>query len=344
VHDLIRTNIAVIGAGPIGLEVAIALKRHGLDYLHFEAGQAGQVILDFPFGMRFFSSNERISIGGLPVQSASHQKCTREEYLAYLRQVVRHFGLDVRTYEPVMHARREDDHFVLQTRSSAGNHVYLAERIVLATGGTAKPRRLNVPGEDLPHVSHAPADPHTYFQRRVLVVGGRNSAVETALRCHDAAARVTVSYRGPSFHERVKYWLKPEIESLVKDGEVEAIFNTRPVEITPTHATLEHVQSRELTFVPADFVLLLIGYVADMRLFEMLGVALEGEERAPKFDERTMETNVRGVYVAGTATGGTQSRFRVYMENSHIHAQRIVAAILGRKPPKATERWSVPES
>jgi thioredoxin reductase (NADPH) len=191
------TDVAVIGAGPIGLELAVALKRAGFDYLHFDAKQIGYTVSWFPPQTRFFSSNERIAIAGVPLQTPDGGKCTREQYLTYLRTVVQQFDLKVRTYEPVVGIDRDPrgGAFTLTTKPLAGECRYRANRIVLVTGGTDRPRRLNIPGEDLPHVSHYFGDPHTYFRKRVLIVGGKNSAVEAALRCHGAGAHVSLSYR-----------------------------------------------------------------------------------------------------------------------------------------------------
>lgn len=343
-QDLTSTHVAIIGAGPVGLEVAIALKRAGIDTLQFDGGQIGETIYRFPPALRFFSSSERIAIGGFPLQTTDQTKCTREQYLAYLRSIVGHYDLDVRTFERVAHIGRSADRLTLQTHTRTGIHHYEASRIVLATGGTARPRTLGVPGEDLTHVSHDLGDGHQYFGRRILVVGGRNSAVEAALRCYHAGGHVTISYRGDAFPDRVKYWLKPEIEALIQDGELEAMFGSRVVEITATHATIERVENGEAVFIPADCVLLMIGFEADMSLFTMIGCTLEGEQGQPVFDPRTMETDVPGVYVAGTATAGTQTRFRVYLENCHDHAERIVAAITGRPPSITSPTYSLPES
>ena len=337
-------DVAIIGAGPIGLEVAIALRHRGLDVLQFDAGQVGQTILRFPSRMRFFSSNERISLGGIPIQSADQSKCTREEYLAHLRTVVMHYELDVRTYERVVHIRKKDGAFLLGTEARTGAHQYQAKQIVIATGGTTRPRALGVPGEFLDHVSHHLDDPHAYFGRRVVVIGGKNSAVEAALRCHHAGARVILSYRGEALPGRVKYWLKPEIEALIRSGDMEGHFRTQPVEITPTHVTLRHLDSGDEMFVPTDFVLLMIGYEADMSVFEMAGVTLEGESRKPVYDPATMETDVPGVFVAGTAIAGTQERFAVYLENCHIHAERIAAAVCGEPPPEDVMPYELPEA
>ena len=340
-----RADVIVVGAGPIGLEVAVALKRAGVDYLHLDAKQVGHTISWFAPQTRFFSSNERIAIAGVPLQAPDQNKATREQYLAYLRGVVQQFDLDVRTYEPVVGIDRlgTGQGFRLTTHPAAGRRTYRCNRLVLATGGTDRPRRLGVPGEDQPHVSHYFDDPHKYFRRRVLVVGGKNSAVEAALRCHNAGAYVSLSYRRARLPEKsIKYWLLPEINGLIDSGRIEAYFNTVPVEITPSHAVLKGWGGGEMVVVPpspnpvrvsADFVLALIGYEQDNTLFKLAGVELRGDCGAPAFDERTMETNVPGLYVAGTAVAGTQDKYRVFIENCHAHAERIRAALTGTVPP-----------
>lgn len=329
-----RHDVAIIGAGPIGLETAIALKREGVDSVHIEAGQIGQVIANFPPGTPLFSSNERIAIAGIPVPSTDQQKCKRDEYLAYLRSVASHFDLDVRTYQRVIDMHRDDEGFHITTHTPLEHeHRYHVNRIVLSTGGTAKHRTLNVPGKELPHVTHDLGEVHQYYKRRVVIIGGKNSAVEAALRCYHVEADVTISYRRDAFPKRVKYWLLPEIEMLIRTGRIRAHFETEPVEITRDVVRLKSVMSDEIIDVPADHVLLMIGYEADMSLFRMLGVTLEGASEMPVFDEATMETDVPGVYVAGTASAGTQFGFKVYIENSHIHAERIAAALTGAPPP-----------
>ena len=346
VTGVTRSEVAVVGAGPMGIELAVALKRAGIDYLHLEAGQIGQTMFRWPPMTRWFSSTERITIAGVPMQSVSQEKCTREEYLAYLRSVVTQFGLAIRTYEKVRDIARAHDGFTMTTRDLAGStQGYETRYVVLTTGGNAEPNRLDIPGEDLPHVGHVMEDPHTYFGRRVLVVGGRNSAVEAALRLHHAGALVTMSYRGDAFPDRVKYWLRPEIEYLVKTGVITGHFRTVPVAITPTHVELRPVGGGEPLGVKADFVLLMTGYVADMSLFRMAGVELSGDREVPIFDEQTMETNVPGLFVAGTASAGTQrSGVRVFLENCHVHPVRIVAAITGRPPTPTPEPFALPEA
>ena len=316
-------RVAVIGAGPIGLELAVALKQADIDYVQLDGGQIGSTIEWYPPLMLFHSSSDRLALAGMPIQTANQQKITREEFLAYLRALVQHFGLSVRTYERVTSVKKlPGGGFELQTTVAR----IRAEIVVLAIGAFHAPRRIDVPGEDLPHVSHYLGDPHKYFGKRLLIVGGRNSAVEAAVRCHRAGADVTISYRGDDFDPKVvKFWLLPEVRALIRDGHVRFLPRTCVKEIRPGTVVLD----RE---IPADFVLLMTGYRQDPRLFEMLGVELQGQERAPLHDPETMETNVPGVFIAGTAVAGTPPRkVSVIVETCHVHVPRIVAAITGRR-------------
>jgi len=334
--------VLVIGAGPIGLEVAYELSRAGVEYFQVDKGQIGSTIAWFPEQMSFFSSNDRIGIAGIPLQTPGQRKCTKEEYLAYLRMVATARGLAVRTYEKVLDLRRKvEGGFVARTRSAKGESEIEARNVVLAIGDMDRPRRLGIPGEDLPHVSHFFVEPHRYFRSRLLVVGGKNSAIEAALRCWHAGAHVRLSYRRAAIDKRaVKYWLLPEFLGRVRRGEIACHYETTPLEIRPGSVVLGP-DRREIA---ADFVLLLVGYVADQSLLEMAGVRLDGPERRPVLDQRTMQTEVEGLYVAGTATAGTQQSYHVFIENCHIHAARIAAALSGGPPPVDPEPISRPES
>lgn len=342
-----RTDVVIIGAGPIGIELAVRLKREGIDYIHFEAKQVGATMQWWPQGTRWFSSNDRIAIAGVPLITPNQEKASREQYLAYLRQVVTQFDLDVRTYEPVTDIDREEGGFVISTEPSAGTAQRFAKRIILATGGTDKPRKLGIPGADLPHVLHYYDDSHTFFRRRVLVLGGKNSAVETALRCHHVGAKVALAHRGEGLPEKsIKYWLMPEIKGLLKSNTIEGYFNAETINITPTHVTLKRTVggSAETFDVPADFVLAMIGYEQDSRLFRLAGVDLAGDDGQPVFDDATMQTNVPGIYVAGTAMGGTQQKYRVFLENCHVHIDRIVASFKGETSDAQYVPTEIPES
>ncbi len=325
-------QVAVIGAGPIGIELAIALKRAGVDYVHIDASQIGSTIEWYPIQMLFHSSSDRLALAGVPIQVPNQQKISREEYLAYMRALVLQFNLEVRTYERVERAERVGDHFELRTRLiSGGERQYRVDDIVLAIGAFHAPRLLDIPGEDMPHVSHYFRDPHTYFGKRLLIVGGRNSSVEAAVRCQRAGAEVTLSYRRTDFDPKVvKFWLLPEVRALIRDGHVRFLPNTTPLEIRRQSVVLARENGEPLE-VPADFVLMMTGYVQNPTLFEQLGVELRGDDRQPLHDPDTMETNVPGVFVAGTAVAGTPPRkVTVIVETCHVHVPRIVGAITGR--------------
>lgn len=327
-------RVAIIGAGPIGLELAVALKQAGIDYVQFDAGQIGSTIEWYPIDMLFHSSSDRVGIAGVPIQTADQQKVKREEYLAYLRAVVLQFGLQVRTYERVVDVERRDDgRFLLRTEAVDGAHETLVDNVVLAIGAMHAPRTLGIPGEELPHVTHYFRDPHTYFGKRLLVVGGRNSAVEAAVRCQRAGADVTLAYRRSDFDAKVvKFWLLPEIKALMRDNRVRFLPRTTPVEIGRGTVTLADCVTGATQVVDADFVLLMTGYRQDATLFEKLGVAQQGDDRQPVYDRATMETNVPGVFIAGTAVAGTPPRkVTVIVETCHVHIPRIVAALQGRK-------------
>lgn len=359
----------IIGAGPIGLEIAAALKQRGRDFAVLEAGAIGSTMQWWAPGTKYFSSPERIAIAGVPLTTRDQDKATREEYLAYLRTVVGTFDIPVHTGTRVTDAKRKARGFELTTARSthgvggpaeltrtgdgpfaAQTETWNASRIVLAIGDMHRPRMLGVPGEDLPHVSHYFDDPHTYFPARVLIVGGKNSAVEAAIRCYRAGCAVTLSYRRPALDpDRIKYWLLPEIEWLNKKGSITFLPNTMPRSFDALGAVLEDcgpnfVGTGKTRRVDAEHIVLMTGYVQDASLFERLGVDLVGDARRPRLDSSTMESNVPGVFVAGTAIAGTQARARVFIETSHVHVDRIVAAIEGRRFDGPTPTFELEEN
>jgi len=331
-------DVAIVGAGPIGLEMHIACRWAGLSVLHFDKGQIAQTISRFPPLMRFFSSNERIALAGVPIQTVDQSKCSREEYLAYLRSLVCQFDLEIRTFEPIQQIEKKKKYFELTSELYGVSQTYRAKNVVLATGGTARPRVLNIPGENFGHVSHSFGDPHRYFRRRVMIIGGRNSAVEAALRCHHAFAHVVMSFRGSAFDSKsVKYWLLPELKAHIKQEEIDCYFNTIPVAILRNSVALKNLKTGQTFEVLCDDVLIQAGFEADMSLFEKSGVILEGKAQVPKHDETTMQSNIEGLYVAGTAVAGTQSSYQVFLENCHIHVDRILAAMTGAAAPAEPE-------
>jgi len=339
----VTSDLLLIGAGPIGIELAVRLRQAGIAYTHVDAGQIGSTIAWYAPQTHFFSSPERIAIAGVPLQTLDQTKATREEYLTYLRSVVLQFDLPIETYVRVVSiGRREDGAFDVTTTGREGERVRVARKIILAVGDMHRPRLLGVPGEDLPHVSHYFGDPHLYFRRRVLIVGGRNSAVEAAIRCVRVGAAVALSYRGDDLDDpHIKFWLLPELRSLIRDGRMTFLPRTVLREICNDGVVFEPGDRR----VDADFVLLLTGYEQDATLFEQAGVTLTGPARRPRYDPRTMETNVPNLYIAGTAAAGTQaSSTKEFIETSHVHVDRILAALTGASAPATPAAYELPES
>ena len=331
-------EVAIVGAGPIGIELAVLLKRAGVRYIHFDARQIANTMTWWPRNTTFFSTTERLAIAGVPIQNNHQGRITGEDYIAYLRAVVEQFDLPIHSYEPVTSIQRSQDGFDLSTLPQTGARSYRAHRVVLAIGDMHYPNWLNIPGEDLPHVSHYFRDPHDYFRRRLLIVGGKNSAVEAALRCWRAGAQVTISYRKPTFDkDRVKHWLLPDLQAQIEAGTIVFLPETLPLAIRPGCVELLRLHDgRPLpdeTFEhTTDFVLLATGFRGDQSLLEMAGVELRGLNRMPVFDPATMESNVPGLYIAGTVAAGIQQRYTLFIENCHEHAAKIAAAVTGDRP------------
>jgi thioredoxin reductase (NADPH) len=260
--------------------------------------------------------------------------------------VVLQFDLPIQIGERVLSIRKlPDGLFSVTTTRLERRREWTSRRVVLAIGDMHRPRMLDVPGEELPHVSHYFTDPHNYFRRRVLIVGGRNSAVEAAIRCVRVGASVTLAYRGPDLDSsHIKFWLFPEISGMIRDGRITFLRGTTLRSIGMESAVLDRGNGRS-TELDIDAVLLLTGYEQDASLFEEAGVQLVGDNRRPLVDERTMETNVQGLYVAGTAVAGTQSSgVKEFIETSHVHVERIVAAITGAAAPLEPAEYDMPES
>jgi thioredoxin reductase (NADPH) len=323
-------DAVVVGAGPIGLACAVSARRRGLDPLVIDAGALTNSIVHYPIGMTFFTTPDLLEIGGHPLSCAG-QKPTREEALKYYRGVTRSEGLRVRTFTRLVTARAGADGIRCDLRGSRGGESLVCRRLVLATGYYDQPNLLGVPGEDRPQVSHRFDEAHRSFGLDVVVIGGKNSAVEAALELYRAGARVTLVYRRDEFRPTVKYWLKPDIENRVKAGEIAARFGAHVVRIDEREVTIT-VGGREER-LPADRVYALTGYQPDFDLFRRIGIELDEETGRPHCDPETLETNVPGVHMAGSITAG-RAISEVFIENGRFDGERIFGGSQAPKPPR----------
>ena len=334
-----KENALIVGAGPIGIACAISAKRRGIDPLVIDSGALVNSILHFPVGMTFFTTPELLEIGGHPFP-CSAEKPTREEALMYYRGVVRSEGIRVKTFTRLLTAERTDSGFQCglstdvtrrhPSRSESqgeksGERVQLfTERLILATGYYDNPNLLGIPGEDLTHVSHYFDEAHTCTGLNVVVVGGRNSAIEAALLLFRAGAHVTLVYRGEKFLDSVKYWIKPDIENRIKSGEIRARLGAEVTGIDRKTVDVLNADGKEES-LKADHVYLMTGFHPDFALFRSIGIELDSTTRAASMNKNTLETNVPGVYLAGSVSAGNATS-TVFIENGRFDGEKIFGA------------------
>jgi thioredoxin reductase (NADPH) len=326
-------DVAVIGAGPCGLAVGVAAKQARLTCSLFDKGPVVSSLMRYPLYMTFFSTPDKLEIGGVPFITAG-EKPTRREALAYYRRVAEYFELDVRAYHEVQRVKRTRAGFevAVQHPGKPEPELVAARQVVYATGYFETPNLLDVPGEDLPHVSHFFAEAHPYWQQRVVVVGGGNSAVEAALELHRVGARVTLVHFLGQFDRGVKPWILPDITNRVKEGSVAVRWCSRIVEIRPSEVAIRTEGVERVETLPADFVLALTGYRPDPTLMRALGVEVDETSGVPRHDAATMETNIPGAYIAGVLASGLDAN-KIFIENGRAHGGLICDHIKS-KPPR----------
>jgi thioredoxin reductase (NADPH) len=321
-------HVLIIGGGPAGLAAAIAAKSRALTCLVLEKGALVNSLLRFPTGMVFFTTPELLEIGKVPFVSPN-EKPTRLESLRYYRRAADTFDIDIVLSEPVSAlAVGADGHFTVVSQPPHGAPVTRKARaVVIATGAYDIPNMIGIPGEDLPHVSHFYTEPHPYYRKRVVVVGGRNSAAETALDLFRSGSHPMIVHRQETLADSIKYWVRPDIDNRIKEGSIPARFSTRVLEITPTDVLLEGPAGRVRE--PADAVLLMTGYSTDTALLRMVGASIDEATGAPVHHPETFETTVRNLFLAGACVAGRQSG-RIFIENGRFHGEVVIGEIAQR--------------
>ncbi|HWC53852.1 MAG TPA: YpdA family putative bacillithiol disulfide reductase [Chitinophagaceae bacterium] len=326
--------IIIIGGGPIGLACGIEAKNAGIDYLILEKGCLVNSLYNYPANMTFFSTSERLEIGGIPFVS-NNAKPTRTEALEYYRRVTQAEQLNIHLFEKVMEVKKQEPNFKNQisyNKNPVSNFIvvtdktnYTADHIIIATGFYDIPYLLNVPGENLPKVTHYYKEPHFYAFQKVIVVGANNSAVDAALETWRKGADVTMIIRGKSIGERVKYWVKPDIENRIKEGSIKAYFNSAIKEIKEKEVLIQTPEG--IKSLENDWVIAMTGYQPNLEFLRKIGIRLSDDDvMKPEVDETTYQTNIPNVYLAGVICGGMNTH-RLFIENSREHAETIIKTI-----------------
>lgn len=323
-------DVLVIGAGPTGMACAIEAQRAGLRSVMVDKGCLCNSLFHYPSHMTFFTTPELLEIGDIPFPSVN-QKPTRNEALEYYRKVADHYQLDIRQYQNVDSISGADGDFHVHVTDRFGRKlVYRSRKLVVATGYYDLPNYLGIPGEDLPKVHHYYDDPHPYYDLDVLVIGGKNSAAIAALDLWRHGARVTLVHRGPAMHKHVKYWILPDIENRIKNGEIMAYFGSSVDRIQEDTVSLATPQGA--VTLKNDYVFAMTGYHPDFDFLTALGVELQGDDRCPSCNAQSLESNVPGVYLAGVILAGERTN-EIFIENGRFHGRQIAADLKEKLSP-----------
>lgn len=325
-----KLDLLIVGGGPIGIACGLEAQKKGLSYLIVEKGPIVNSLFNYPVNMQFFSSSERLEIDDIPFIS-NEAKPKRNESLEYYRRIVTSNKLNIRLFEKVETIDKRLNDFEVITNKNT----YYTNNVTIATGFYDLPNLLEVPGEDLPKVSHYYKDPHFYASQKLAVVGASNSAIDAALECWRKGAEVTLIIRGPEVGKRVKYWVRPDIMNRIEEGSIKAYYNSSVKEIREKEIELETEEGKVI--LENDFVLALTGYTPNFEFLKNIGIELsKDEKKLPLYNPETMETNIKGVYLAGVICGGMETH-KWFIENSRIHAKIIIKDIL-RKNKSITSK------
>lgn len=331
-------DLIIIGAGPIGISCAIQAKKKGLNYLVIEKGCLTNSLYNYPLDMQFFSSSEKLELEDIPFNSIE-AKPRRKEALEYYRRIADHFELNIKLFEAVLDIQsksqnsakqtleldRQKEASLFQINSSKGR--YFTKNVTIATGFFDLAATLNVPGEELPKVSHYFKEAHYYSGQKLAVIGASNSAIDAALACYRKGAHVSLIIRGAAVGPRVKYWVRPDIMNRIEEGSIRAYYHSSVTEISAS--SLSFTQDKVTKTIENDFVLALTGYRPNLPFLTQLGITLEGTAKIPSHHPKTMETNVPGVYLAGVICGGLETH-KWFIENSRTHGNLIAEHILSK--------------
>jgi thioredoxin reductase (NADPH) len=315
-------DVAIIGAGPCGLACAIEARKNNLNYLVIDKGSITESIRRYPVNMIFFSTSENLEIGEVPFVSMG-MRPTRLEALKYYRKITAHFKLNLKLFTKAENISRRGDIFQIECTDGE----ILCKRVILATGYYDIPRYLNIPGEDLPHVNHYYDEAFKYSNMKVLVVGGANSAIETALDLYRNGAAVTIVHMFEGLDKNAKYWIVPDLQNRIKNNEVKSHFNSIVTSIAEKTVEIKNLQTGEKQTIDADFVFLMTGYRPDAEFLSKVGIRLNGENLVPDIDLETFETNIPGIYMAGSIIGGEETA-KVFIENGRLHGAKIIEDII----------------